>query len=201
MYEFIILLVLIFDLIIPFIIGIPYKGYSHKKTVMSILGCKESPWSKFYNIWFVFSGSVFVYLGYYLYEYYKVTQYNLSVVLFILVAIYGVGDLIISGFFPLNEKRENVTIITKIHGIGSAVGFIAMQFAPLVLGVMQLKEISIMAGVSSIVFFVLALVSFVFFVMSQKKTFENTFIGNTGLWQRVLCLFFYLPFIIRILTM
>lgn len=198
---FIILAVLILDLLVPFIIAIPYEGYSHKKTVMSILGCKENPWSKYYNIWFVLSGSGFVYLGYYLYQIYKDTYNSFAIALFILVAIYGIGDLIISGFFPLNENREDVTIVTKIHGIGSAVGFTTMQFAPLILAIIQFKENQTALGISSVVFFVLSLISFVFFVMGEKPKFEDTFLGYTGLWQRVLCMFFYLPFVVWIINL
>ncbi|WP_242852008.1 hypothetical protein [Clostridium botulinum] len=59
-----ILIVMIIDLLIPFLIAIPYKGYSHSKMVMSILGCKASPLGEIYNIWLILSGCVVTLLGY-----------------------------------------------------------------------------------------------------------------------------------------
>ena len=37
---------------------------------------------------------------------------------------------------------------------------------------------------------------FVLFVMSDKPEFENTFIQNEGLWQRLNLIFMYLPLVI-----
>lgn len=37
------LLIMIIDLLVPFIIAIPYQWYSHSKMVMGLLGYKESP--------------------------------------------------------------------------------------------------------------------------------------------------------------
>ena len=48
-------------------------------------------------------------------------------------------------------------------------------------------------GIVSVASFVLALVFFSLFVMSDKPGFRNTFIDNEGLWQRLNLLFMYLP--------
>ncbi|WP_132247946.1 DUF998 domain-containing protein [Marinisporobacter balticus] len=196
----IVVCVMIVDLLIPFLIALPYKGYSHLKTVMSVLGCKASPWGMIYNIWMIVSGCTIAIFGYMLYSYYHNEQAELAIVLFILLLIYGIGDEVISGIFPLNEKEDDVTVSTKIHGFGSVIGFIALQFAPLILAIIQFKEDMWYFGFSSIAFFLLSLIAFAFFVMGDKPKFQNTVFALEGLWQRVLCCLMYAPFIIWVIT-
>ena len=194
----IILCVLIMDLLIPFAIALPYKGYSHLKSVMSVLGCKASPLRFVYNIWMIISGCTIAIFGYLLWNYYHNTQAGLAITLFILLFLYGIGDEVISGIFPLNEKKDDVTVSTRIHGIGSVIGFIALQFAPLILAIIQFEEDMWHLGFFSIAFFLLSLIVFAFFVMGDKPKFQNTVFALEGLWQRVLCCLMYAPFIIWI---
>ena len=51
-------------------------------------------------------------------------------------------------------------------------------------------------GVLSIICFIIALVFFVLFVMSDKPEFSATVVNNEGLWQRLNLVFMYLPFVI-----
>lgn len=105
------LLIMIIDLLIPFIIAIPYKGYSHSKMVMSLLGCKKSPLNSIYNIWMVGSGLCISLFGYSLFQYYKDKNFGLATTLFVLILFYGIDDEIISGLFSLNEKEKYYNII------------------------------------------------------------------------------------------
>ncbi len=196
----IILFLMVVDLLIPFVIAIPYKGYKHTQMVMSVLGCEASPWGRFYNIWMVVSGCSITLFGYLIFEYYHENQYALAIMLLISFILYGIGDEVISGFFPLNEKKEDITLSSKIHGIGSVIGFIAFQFSPLILGILQFKSNQIALGVSSIVFFILSLIMFIFFIMGENPKFKDTIFSMAGLWQRMLCTLMYAPFIIWIIT-
>lgn len=194
-----IFIVLLMDLLFPFIIAIPYKRYSHKKTVMSMLGTKKNPLGWLYNLWMVISGFVMIYFGYVLFSYYNSLEQSLALALLFLFFLYGIGDEIISGLFTLNENKEEVTLSSNIHGIGSALGFISLQFAPLVLALLQFESKETLLGISSIIFFMLSLISFAFFALGEKPKFQNTFLSLEGLWQRLALLFMYCPFIIWIL--
>lgn len=194
-----ILLVLIMDLLFPFLIAIPYKGYSHKKTVMSILGTKNSPLGWLYNIWMVLSGFVMIYFGYILFSYYNFLEQSLALALLLLFFLYGIGDEIISGLFSLSENKEEPTIASNIHSIGSGVGFMALQMTPLILALLQFESKENLLGLSSFLFFILSLLSFAFFVLGEKPKFKNTFLSLEGLWQRLALLFMYCPFIIWII--
>jgi hypothetical protein len=200
MFWIIVLCAMIIDLLMPFAIALPYKGYNHLKTVMSVLGCKTSPLRLVYNIWMIFSGCIIAIFGYMLWDYYHNTQAGLAIMLFILLLFYGIGDEVISGIFPVSEKKDDGTVSAKIHGIGSVIGFIALQFAPLILAIIQFRENVWYLGFSSMVFFLLSLIAFTFFVMGDKPKFKNTVFALEGLWQRVLCCLMYTPFIIWIIA-
>jgi len=51
-------------------------------------------------------------------------------------------------------------------------------------------------GTVSIICFVIALVFFVLFVMSDKPEFSNTIINNEGLWERLNLIFMYAPLLV-----
>lgn len=197
--SIIILIVLVADIVLPFLLAIPYKGYNHKTTVMSALGAKQSPLRFLYNGWTVISGIVFLLFGIVLFRYYGGSYKGLSIATGVLLALYGLGCEIISGFFPVNESADEKTLSSVVHGIGSVIGFTALLFSPLLLGILQLKCEEIIIGTVSIVFFVLSFASFAAFVAGDKPKFENTVISLSGLWQRISMYTMYAPLIIFIL--
>lgn len=54
------LIAMIIDNFLPFLIAKYYKNYDHKKMVLSVLVCKQSPVKWYYNIWCIISGFVFI---------------------------------------------------------------------------------------------------------------------------------------------
>lgn len=196
MLEILFVIVLVFDLVVPFFIALPYKGYNHTKSVMSLLGCAKSPWHNLYNLWMVFSGVVITLLGYRLFSLYDALNYWVALVLGVLLALYGVCDEVVSGFFPVSEFKEDVSLSSRIHGIGSVIGFIALLFAPLFLAILMFLANSVIVGIISLICFVLGCASFVCFIMGDKPRFKDTVFALEGLWQRLVCLFLYIPFIV-----
>lgn len=197
----IILIVLAIDIVLPFLVAIPYKGYSHKTTVMSVLGAKESPLRFLYNVWTIISGCAFVLLGYVIYKYYGYEHKGLCIAIWVLLALYGLGCEIISGFFPVNENANEKTPSSVIHGIGSVVGFTALLAVPLLLGIIHLKSNENTVGIIGIVGFALSFIFFAVFVMSDKPTFKNTVLSLTGVWQRASMYAMYLPTIVFIINL
>ena len=90
-----------------------------------------------YNIWIVGSDLCISLFGYSLFQYYRDKNFGLATTLFVLILFYGIDDEIISGLFPLNEKKNIITSSSRIYGIGSVTGFVALQFAPLFLGILE----------------------------------------------------------------
>ena len=111
----------------------------------------------------------------------------------VLLSIFAVGAGILAGLFSVNESKHVKTLASKIHGIGSAIGFMALLFVPLILALLEIKDNNKLTGIVSVTSFVLAVVFFVLFIMADKTKFQETIISKEGLWQRLTLLFMYIP--------
>ena len=125
-----------------------------------------------YNVWCILSGIVFCVAPFMLYQ-----KYNsgLSIAIWILLAIYGIGCEIISGFCPLNENKKDEDVITKIHGGASAVGFMTLLIVPLLLAILQFQFSEIVMGVISLLLFIVAFVFFAFSLWEKKISLQKPF--------------------------
>lgn len=190
---------MLIDNLLPFILAKFYKGYSHKTMALSVLGCNQSPAKikVIYNMWCIVSGIAFFISGY---AVFKIFGGGLAIATAVLLAIYGFGCEFLSGIFPVNERKEDKSISSEIHGIGSAIGFTLLIFAPLLLGIMFLNSNEIAFGTISLVCFIFTLISFCFFIMGEKDKFKNTFMSYGGLWQRIVLIVAYIPFIMLCIT-
>ena len=141
-------------------------------------------------MWCIVSGTVFCIAPYALYQKYSG---GLTVAIWILLAIYGIGCEIVSGFCPLNENRQEKDIITKIHGGASAIGFMTLLAVPLLLAILQFRTVQGFTGLISLVCFLAAFMFFCFFIMGEKELFGSTVLRYGGLWQRLVLLCCYLP--------
>ena len=185
--------VLLIDNILPFVLARFYSNYRHKEMALSVLGCRQSPVKWIYNVWCIVSGIAFVIAPFAVYQ----TYYNgLSIAIWILLAIYGIGCETISGFCPLNEDRNEEDILTKIHGGASAIGFMTLLVVPLLLAILQFKTYQILLGLVSLLCFIIAFVLFCFFIMGEKEKFANTVLKYSGLWQRLILLSCYIPLLV-----
>jgi len=194
MLAIIMLIAIIGDFAVPYIIARHYKGYSHKIFVMSTLGNSKSPVHIIYNVWLVILGILFLISSRLLwFKFFDISR-GLSIALILLIDIFAVGAGIIAGIFKVNENKEIVTVSSKIHGIGSAIGFMLLLFASLLLSFLFFKNNDFIEGVFSIICFIFSLIFFILFVLSDKPKFKNTIIEFEGLWQRLTLFFMYLPF-------
>lgn len=82
----------------------------------------------------------------------------LAVFTLLSIGIFAVGAGLISGFFSVNESKDVITAASKIHGIGAAIGFMALLFFPLLNGIVSFKQKDMIEGIISISSFVLSLV-------------------------------------------
>lgn len=181
------------DLMIPFLLAPTYRGYNHLTQVMSVLGSAKAPLCLIYNIWLVVFGAFVLIGGFQLYLMVAKISRAISILLFSVMAIYAVGGCILSGFFSVGERKSLETISAKIHGYGSAIGFLLFTLAPLLVGLYFFKIANGRLGVFSLACFVLAIGFFVLFIMADKSYFQGTVIAFEGLWQRLSLLSMYLP--------
>jgi len=184
------------DLIIPFLIAPFCDKYNHLTMVMSLLGNRNCPLHFIYNLWLVLAGIMFTFGSVKLYETYSHVSNALSIWLLFAILIYAVGACILSGIFSVGETKELITISEKIHGYASVLGFFLLIFVPLIIAILSFQSNDILVGIISLFFFVLAVMFFAFFVMSDKKRFAHTIISYEGIWQRLSLLCMYSPIVI-----
>lgn len=188
-FWYLIIFIAIADLVIPYILAPFYEGYSHKTMVMSSLGNPQSPVRFYYNSWLIIGGILLTIFSLFFY-----IKYN-SLTTTLLLLIFSFGAMILSGLFSVNENKEIVTLSSQIHGYGSALGFMALLFVPLVLAISSQKYNIKYLFLVAIICFVLATVTFILFIMSDKSRFRDTIISFEGVWQRFALFFMYTPLI------
>lgn len=181
------------DLIIPFLLAPTYKGYRHLTQVMSVLGNSQAPLHIIYNIWLVAFGVAILFCAFQLYPTIAKTSNAVAILFLFIIAIYAAGGCILSGIFPVGETKTLETVSAKIHGYGSAAGFLLLAFAPLLVGWYFFKTSNGLWGALSLMCFVLAVGFFVLFVMADKPNSQGTVLALEGLWQRLSLLFMYVP--------
>jgi len=187
------LIAIIGEMIIPFILAPFYKGYSHTTTAISALGNVNSPVRLPFNLWMLIAGVLFLLSTPAVYSLYDGISKPLSVVTVLFIGIFAVGACIFTCFFNVNETKDIVTIASKIHGAGSAIGFMLFLFVPLFLTILSFKAGDKISGLISVISFILALLFFALFIMADKPDFQHTMMAKEGLWQRLNLLFMYLP--------
>lgn len=181
------------DLVVSFILSFFYNGYSNTKMSISALGNPQSPVRFAFNVWMFAEGVLFLVSIPALYNCYHKISGGITYTMIVFIAIFAVGACIFTSFFSVNESKEIVTLASKIHGAASVIGFMLFLFVPLLVAILSFKGEEKTFGIISILCFVIALIFFVLFVMSDKPEFAKTLIANEGLWQRLNLLFMYLP--------
>lgn len=181
------------DLLVSLFLPLFYSGYNSLKMSISALGNPSSPVRIPFNIWMFVEGVLFLLALPAVHARFHSVSAGITNVLIVFIAVFAVGACILTCFFSVNESREVVTTASKIHAAGSVTGFMLFLFVPLLVAVLHFKEHNMTMGNVSIASFVLALVFFTLFVMSDKPEFKDTFVDHEGLWQRLNLLFLYLP--------
>ena len=181
------------DLLVSLFLARFYAEYSNLRMPISALGNPSSPVRIPFNIWMLAEGILFLLALPAIDHYFRPISGGITSVLIVFIAVFAVGACIFTCFFSVNESRDAVTVASKIHGAGSVTGFMLFLFVPLLVAMLFFKDHNRTMGIASIASFVLALVFFALFVMSDKPAFRNTFVDREGLWQRLNLVFMYLP--------
>ena len=181
------------DILVSLVLPLFYREYDILKTSISALGNPSSPVRVPFNIWMLAEGVLFLLALPAVNRSFRPISAGVTNALIVFIAVFAVGACIFTCFFSVNESRDVVTVASKIHGAGSAAGFLLFLFVPLLVAVLYFKDRNATMGVMSAACFVLSLVFFVLFIMSDKPDFRNTAIDNEGLWQRLNLVFMYLP--------
>ncbi len=187
------IIAMIGDVLASLVLPCLYKEYSIMKMSISALGNPQSPVRTPFNIWMLIEGVLFLAAIPGLYKLYHSVSGGLTITMTIFIAIFAIGACIFTCFFSVNESRDIVTTASKIHGVGSVIGFMLFLLVPLLLAILSFKSRDVGIGIVCVISFIAALVFFVLFVMSDKPEFSDTVINNEGLWERLNLIFMYVP--------
>ena len=194
-FNLLLLITILGEFLLPCILKHFYKGYNSKTMVMSVLGSPESPVRWIYNAWLVWLGAFLLFASILFFKNNFAVSSVLAVLTFISISSFAVGVGILSGLFSVNESKEKVTIASKIHGAGSAIGFMTLLFFPLLQCILAFRSHDIIQGTVCMIAFVLAMLFFVFFIIGDKENFKETIFSYEGLWERLSLFFMYVPFL------
>ncbi len=199
MTQFVITLVLLDCLVIPFILGAFYPKYSHMKMVLSVLGAKKSPVRLVYNFWMACLGIGFIIIGFKLFASYKSTWYIPSMLLLMVTISYAILDCLVSSIFSVGDSKEMLTLAEKLHGYGSAIGCTLFVLGGL-FATMLLWKNHPLAARWLLICWLMAILTFGAFVSGDNVTqsvsgIKKLLIYN-GLWQRLSFLLMYIPYIV-----
>ena len=197
LFNAILLFTIIGEFLLPCILGHYYPTYNGKTMVMSALGNPQSPVRLVYNLWLIWLGGFLAYTAGAYFLSLRARFPVLAVFMLLSIGIFAVGAGLISGFFSVNENKDIITTASKIHGVGAAIGFMALLFFPLLNGIVSFKQKDIIEGIISTSTFILSLIFFVCFVMGDKEQFQNTILKYEGLWERLTLFCLYIPFIYK----
>lgn len=181
------------DIVLSLLLPVFYNGYSISEMSISALGNPQSPVRLPFNIWMFIEGILFLMAIPAFYKMYSPVSKGLTITSAIFIAAFAIGACIFTCFFSVNESKDVITTASKIHGAGSIIGFMLFLVVPLLIAILSFKGKEGVTGGISFACFVLALVFFALFVMSDKEEFSRTIIANEGLWQRLNLLFMYMP--------
>lgn len=198
-FNMILLITIIGEFLLPWILKHFYSGYNSKTMVMSALGSPESPVKMIYRAWLVWLGILLICTSFVMFSEVRRTSISIAVIMLVVIDIFAIGAGILSGIFSVNESKEVVTFASKIHGIGAAIGFMALLFLPLLDCIVAFKNNNYLQGGVCLISFLLAVTFFVFFIMGDKEELKKTIFAYEGLWERLALFFMYVPFLYRAL--
>jgi hypothetical protein len=184
------LLAFVGDFLVTIVLGFFYPGYNHLALVMSELGTAQSPVAFWMGLWWVVFGVLFLMFA---------TGFALAfagggrwvLIAALLIALFGLGAGVGAGMFPMDAAGLEPTRAGELHDLFAGIGFFAIAFVPLAsLAAFPRRRAPKMYWLSMGAF-VLGLVFFALFVISEDLPSTKGLLSYTGLWQRLFLLDHY----------
>ena len=136
------------DLLLPFLLAPFYPGYSHRRQVMSVLGSPESPARWVYRVWLVALGLLLCAATPDLWAAFGNRSPVLTGLLIAVLCVFALGAGVLAGLFSVNADKAVETAASRIHGVGSVLGFLALAFAPLLAALLAFGRVPAGPGYS-----------------------------------------------------
>lgn len=189
-------LAVISELTLPFVLGAFYPDYSQLSMLISSFGEDKSPVRMAFKIWVIIDGLLFLMTIPAFFQRFKTTSTFLAKALAVMLAIFGIGDCIITGLFDRSTEYSGVNIEDLIHDYASGAGFVALLIGTaLLFKLYSLEEKHFMVTIIPIIF-VISCVLMLLFALPKIPIIDQLHVPYRGLWQQANLFFLYLPFLL-----
>jgi hypothetical protein len=174
--------------------GAKFPGYNWKTQSISYLGQSGSPLEKWVLVWGVVFTLLITLFAYTFYQTHRSNKWVVIATGFLL--IYGLGEGLGSGCFPINPPGTSVTLDGKLHNIFSGIGDTGLIFFPFALMLMFPKKENqkLHLYLWSVTGIGLVMVSF--FMFAKYLHQDNFMLHFKGVWQRIYLLNYYLMLLV-----
>lgn len=182
------------EFIVDAIIGSRYPGYNWMTQSISYLGQADSPVLLEVAIWGIFFSFFYLLFAFGFYKAFGGIN-RWAVLASWMIAIYGLGEGMGSGFSPINPPGTPYTTAAFFHDLLGGIGDVAMVLLPLVvLKIFPRKESSKLFYFSILVTIVGILLS-LFFLYAKAQQPDDGFLVYKGLIQRLYLLNYIIYFL------
>lgn len=174
--------------------GSKFPGYDWKTQSLSYIGQSGSPMEQWVLLWGVVSVILITLFAHTFYKIYKSKKWA-SIATFFLI-IYGLGEGLGSGCFPINPPHTLITIDGSLHNIFSAIGDAGLVLLPFVFMLMFPKKENQKLHIYlwSVVGIGLLMVSF--FLIAKYFPQNNFILSFKGVWQRIYLFNYYMMLLV-----
>ena len=163
--------------------GSKFPGYNWKTQTLSYIGQRGSPMEQWVLLWGVVSTILIALFANTYYQIYKSKKW-VSIATFFLI-IYGLGEGLGSGCFPIKPPGTLITIDGSLHNVFSGIGDAGLVLLPFMLMLMFPKKENQKLHIYlwSVVGIGLLMVSF--FLIAKYFPQDNFILSFKGVWQRL----------------
>lgn len=170
--------------------GSMYPGYNWKAQSLSYLGQRGSP----VELWVQLSSILFtILITFFAYSFYQINESNkwAGIAAFMLI-IYGLGEGLGSGFFPIDLPDAIVTMNGRLHDIFGGIGDMGLVLFPFVLMLMfpKIENHKLHIYLWAVVGIGLLMASF--FLIAKYFHPNNFILSYKGVWQRLYLFNYYI---------
>ncbi|MEZ4777601.1 MAG: DUF998 domain-containing protein [Bacteroidia bacterium] len=177
------------EFVLDFWFGVRFPGYDWLQQSISYLGQEGSPVEAEVRIWgFIFFGlftlfAIALYLGF--------RPNKWAVAAAGMIFIYGLGEGIGSGYFPINPPGTPVTISSQLHNIFSGIGDAGLILFPFVIMRIYLKKDHLNFHRYIWIMIFMGVLLAALFLIAKYFQPDNIILYFKGLWQRLYLLNYY----------
>jgi len=169
--------------------GSIYPGYNWKTQSISYLGQEGSPIEHWVLVWGVFFALL---IALFTFSFSQIYQSNRWVkIAAISLLVYGLGEGLGSGCFPINPPGTELTLNGRLHNIFSGIGDAGIVLLPFILMFMFPRRENRKLYVYLWTVAGFGMVMAAFFLIAKYVHSDNFISDYKGIWQRIYILNYY----------